>query len=84
MLSVFRHDQDPWDLKSLALLCILPVLVLNFTESVGDFRSFPGIEICFAWAILERERLFTRTDRVEREQQAQESQSPLFRALRTG
>jgi O-antigen ligase len=84
MLSVFRRDQDPWDLKSLALLCILPVLVLNFTESVGDFRSFPGIEICFAWALLERERLFTRTDRVEREQQAQESQSPLFRALRTG
>jgi O-antigen ligase len=84
MLSVFRRDQDPWALKSLALLSIVPALVLNFTESVGDFRSFPGIEVCFAWALLERERLFTRADRVEREQQAQESQSPLFRALRTG
>jgi hypothetical protein len=59
-------------------------MVLNFTESVGDFRSFPGIEICFAWAILERERLFARTRTAEREQQVLDSQSPVFRALRAG
>ena len=84
ILSVFRRDQDPWALKSIALLSILPVLVLNSTESIGDFRSFPGIEIGLAWALLERERLFARTQRAEREQQEQESQSPIFRALRTG
>lgn len=84
MLSVFRRERDPWSLRSVVLLCLLPAIVLNFTESIGDFRSFTGVEMGLAWALLERERLFARAHLVTRQQTAEESLSPILRGIRTG
>ncbi len=62
-------------------LTILPVLILDFTESVVDFRSFAGLMLGLAWAMLERERLFAREQAAQRAKVVEESKTPVVRAL---
>jgi O-Antigen ligase len=84
MVSPFLRNRDPWSLRSIALLSLLPIVALNFTESVADFRAFAGIALGLAWALLERERLFARRQIVERAQLTEKAKSPLVRALQLG
>jgi len=83
-VSCFFPNRDPWRLGSIAPLALLPVLVLNFTESVSDFRSFAGILMALAWAMLECERLFAGEHAAARAKAAEESRTPIVRALQAG
>jgi len=48
------------ELKWLVPLALVPMLILETTESVVDFRSFAGVMLGLVWAMLERERLFAQ------------------------
>jgi O-antigen ligase len=53
-----RQTEDPWNLKPLALLVIIPCLIHNMSEaSVGDFLGLIGLLFGLAWAVGERYRL---------------------------
>ena len=80
-ISCFLRDGDPWKLRSMVPLTILPVLILDFSESVVDFRSFAGIMLALAWALLERERLFAREQAARRANVVEASKTPVVRAL---
>ena len=83
-VSCLFSKRDPWRLRSIVPLALLPVLVLNFTESISDFRSFSGILMALAWAVLERERLFATAQAVMRTQSVEADKSPIVRALQAG
>ena len=80
-VSCFLRDGDPWNLRSMVPLTILPVLILDFSESVVDFRSFAGILLALAWAMLERERLFAREQAGRRANVVEAAKTPVVRAL---
>jgi hypothetical protein len=57
---VMRRKDDPWGLKPIALLVVVPLLVRWFAESeIGDCRDAAGIVLVMTWAIAERLRLLT-------------------------
>lgn len=57
---VFRQAEDPWNLKPLCLLVVIPILVNNLTEVfLGDFSDSVGLLFGLAWALGERYRLLT-------------------------
>jgi O-Antigen ligase/Right handed beta helix region len=57
-VALFRQRDDPWNLKPIALLIVLPLMVHNLAESaVGDFIYQVGILFGLTWAIAERQRL---------------------------
>ncbi len=57
-VAAFRRDGDPWNLKPIALLVIVPILVHSMAESaLGDFHGLVGVVFGMAWAIGERQRL---------------------------
>jgi len=57
-LALLRRKDDPWNLKQLFFLIVVPFLVLNFTEStVGDCRYAVGMIATLCWALAERQRL---------------------------
>jgi hypothetical protein len=83
-LSCFFRNRDPWRIWSFAPLALLPVLILNFTESVVDFRAFTGILMGLAWAMLECERIFAVEQAAAHAKATEEARSPIVRALQTG
>jgi O-antigen ligase len=57
-LSMLWRKDDPWNLKQLFFLIVVPFLVLNLTEStVGDCRYAVGMIATLCWALAERQRL---------------------------
>ncbi len=69
---LFRRKDDPWNLKPLALLAVVPILVMNLVESTaGDCRYSLGLLFVLSWAVgerypiiaLQRERLARREAR---------------------
>ena len=57
---VMRCEDDPWGLKPVALLVVIPLLVRGFAESgMGDCRDPAGILLVMLWAVAERLRLTT-------------------------
>jgi O-antigen ligase len=66
---VFRQTSDPWNLKSVAVLTVIPALVYNFTEAaLPDFFGLNGFFFGLTWALAERYRL----QAIERQQTAKE------------
>jgi O-Antigen ligase len=66
-VALFRHKDDPWNLKPIALLVLVPILVHNMAESsAGDFIFGLGLLFGAIWAIGERYRLLA----IQREQAA--------------
>lgn len=58
--SIFHQPGDPWRLKSMLFLIIVPLLVLNLTEAaVGDCIEASGFLFGVVWALAERYRLLT-------------------------
>ncbi len=84
MISCFLPNGDPWNLKWLVPLALVPMLILETTESVVDFRSFAGVMMALVWAMLERERLFARAQAAARARVVEESKTPMLRALQGG
>lgn len=63
-LTLFVRRSDPWALKPLALLGVLPVMVLSLDESgAGDCRYSIGLLMVFGWMLAERLRLETAARR---------------------
>jgi O-antigen ligase len=57
-IALFRRKDDPWNLKALFFLIVVPVLILNFTESTaGECRYAVGMIATLCWALAERQRL---------------------------
>ncbi len=81
MVSCFLTNGDPWKMKWLVPLALLPMLILETTESVVDFRSLGGIMMGLVWTMLERERLFARAQAAARATVVEESKTPIVRAL---
>ncbi len=66
-----RRDEDPWGLKPIGLLIVLPMLILGLSESsAGDCHYATGVLFVLCWAIAERERLID-APRVANEQETQ-------------
>ena len=84
MVSCFLPNGDPWKLRWLVPLALVPMLILETTESVVDFRSFAGVMMALVWVMLERERLFAREQAAMRAKVADESRTPIERAFQTG
>ncbi len=58
---IFSHREDPWKLKPLVFLIIIPALVLNITEaSFDDFAGEVGLLCGLCWALAERYRLYAK------------------------
>jgi O-antigen ligase len=81
VVACFIPGRDPWKLRSIAAMAVLPVLILNFTESVVDFRSFAGLLIAVGWSMLECERLYAREQAAARAKVVEASRTPIVRAL---
>jgi O-antigen ligase len=80
-----RQKDDPWNLKPLALLVVIPCLVHNMSEaSLGDFYGVIGILFGLVWAIGERYRLLAQ-EQEEAERQRLLSEMPprvaVFRSI---
>lgn len=57
-VALFRGREDAWNLKPIALLIAVPLLVHSMTESMaGDFIFETGPLFGLAWALAERQRL---------------------------
>jgi O-antigen ligase len=59
-LALLRRKDDPWNLKPLFFLIVVPILILNLTESTaGECRYAVGMIATLCWALAERQRLAT-------------------------
>jgi hypothetical protein len=57
---LFRRREDPWNLKPIALILFVPILVHNLTESSAtDFAGLIGLAFGLGWAMVERRRLLS-------------------------
>ena len=57
-LTLLRRKDDPWNLKALLFLIVIPILILDFTESTaGECRYAVGMIATLCWALAERQRL---------------------------
>lgn len=83
-MSCLFRGRDPWRLRSVVPLALLPVLTLNFTESVSDFRSFSGVLMALSWAILERERFFAKAEAAMRVKSVEAAKTSFVKALQVG
>lgn len=61
---LFRQRDDPWQLKRIFLLVIVPILILNLVETTaGDCRYSVGLLATLCWGFAERQRLDDRDRR---------------------
>lgn len=59
-LALLRSKEDPWNLKPLFFLVVVPILLLDFTEgTAGECRFAVGMIATLGWALAERWRLAT-------------------------
>jgi O-antigen ligase len=81
-VALFRRDEDPWGLKPLALLIVIPCLIVNFAESsAGDGSYCDGLIFMLCWAIAERARM-QALEEAKRDQEVALSQmSPATAAI---
>ena len=82
-IFAFRQKHDPWNLKTMGFLMVVPMLVYNLTEAaIGDFMNPVGFLFGLSWAVAERYRTL-ELERQRREQaNALEALPPAVRALR--
>ncbi len=77
-----RQSEDPWNLKPLALLVVVPCLVHNMSEaSVGDFLGMVGLLFGITWAIGERYRILVQQQAVTARQRELDRMAPGMAAL---
>jgi O-antigen ligase len=81
-IGVFKRDEDPWDLKPLALLIVIPCLIVNFAESsAGDGSYCDGLIFMLCWAIAERARILTLEKSKQEREAALSQMSPAAAAI---
>ena len=73
-----RQKEDPWNLKPLVLLVVVPCLIHNMSEaSVGDFLGLIGLLFGFVWAVGERYRLLVLEQPATERQKALDQMPPV-------
>ena len=81
-----RQKKDPWNLKPLALLVVIPCMIHNMSEaSIGDFLGMVGLLFGLAWAIGERYRLLVQEQAAAARQKEFDLAPPavaVFRSIR--
>jgi len=83
-IALMRRKDDPWNLKPLFFLVVIPILLLDFTEgTAGDCRYAVGMIATLCWALAERQRLATlhRRPAAVPEQTVSVSTIPLLRRV---
>ena len=83
-LALMWRKDDPWNLKPLFFLVVVPILLLDFTEgTAGDCRYAVGMIATLCWALAERQRLARRRGRpaAVAEQTLSPSTIPLLRRV---
>jgi O-antigen ligase len=83
-IALMRRKDDPWNLKPLFFLVVVPILLLDFTEgTAGDCRYAVGMIATLCWALAERQRLATlrRRPAAVPEQTVSPSTIPLLRRV---
>lgn len=61
-VSLFRRRDDPWKLKYLFFLIVIPALILGLDESgVAEPRYANGLLLFVCWMLAERQRVSLRT-----------------------
>jgi O-antigen ligase len=74
---LMRQGEDPWNLKPVALLVVVPCLIHNMAESsVGDFLGMVGLLFGISWAVGERYRLLAQEQAVAARQKALDEMPP--------
>ena len=74
---VLRQKKDPWNLKPLTLLVVIPCLIHNVSEaSIGDFLGVIGLLFGLAWAVGERYRLLVMAQAETARRKALDQMSP--------
>ena len=75
-LWVLSRKEDPWQLKRIFLLVVVPILILNMVETTaGDCRYSVGLLATLCWGFAERQRLEYRD--AERSRTQHSSATPL-------
>ncbi len=81
-----RQAKDPWNLKPLALLVVIPCMVHNMSEaSIGDFLGMVGLLFGLVWAVGERYRLLVQEEAASARQKALDLAPPavaIFQGIR--
>jgi O-antigen ligase len=82
-LSLLRRKDDPWNLKPLFFLVVVPILILDVNEgTAGDCRYAVGMIATLCWALAERQRLaMTHRRPVEVSEQSVMTTTPLLRRV---
>ena len=82
-LALLRRKDDPWNLKPLFFLVVVPILILDFDEgSAGDCRYAVGMIATLCWAFAERQRLANlRRSPVAVSKQPEPRTTPLLRRV---
>jgi O-antigen ligase len=77
-----RRDDDPWNLKPLVLLVVVPCLIHNISEaSIGDFLGMVGFLFGVCWAVGERYRMMTLERAATERQTTRDRMPPAMAAL---
>jgi O-antigen ligase len=77
-----RRDDDPWNLKPLVLLVVVPCLIHNISEaSIGDFLGMVGFLFGVCWAVGERYRLMSLERAAAQRRTTLERMPPAMAAL---
>ena len=65
-IYLFRNSSDPWNLRPVALLIAVPILLLGIDESPIDPLRYPkGLLLILCWGLAERQRLILKQEREE-------------------
>jgi O-antigen ligase len=81
-VELFRHGEDPWNIRPLFFLVVLPMLVLGLDESgLSEPRYLRGLLFFMCWLIAER---YNAVRRAAKEQEAERATTlpPVVAALR--
>jgi exopolysaccharide production protein ExoQ len=81
IIACLRTGGDPWELRPLIMLTLLPLLIFNFSESIPDCRSMEGVLMALAWSALERQRLYVREVAAQQAREADAFEAPVLRAV---
>ena len=80
-IYLFRNSSDPWKLRPIALLIVVPILLLGIDESPLDPLRYPkGLLLILCWGLAERQRLLSLAQKREKAAMA-ESSSELITAI---
>lgn len=73
-IYLFHNNSDPWNLRPLALLIVVPILLLGIDESPLDPVRYPkGLLLILCWGLAERQRLLSLTLQCEEATRAKSS-----------